>query len=319
MSKVFEALQRLERETGSPSSGILVEAQRILSSGPPILHEAPSMETATEPEREPPAPNPKAAEAPEVTGAPEVAEALNFGTVPIEYASITPESRIIYHTEPDSPGADRFRLLRMHLWPLSESGKLKTLLVTSAQAQDGKSTIVLNLATALAEHGARKVLVIEGDLHHPSLRSRLGHRDAVRGLAECLEDQQNPLPFLRRIEPLSWYLLPAGVGRGNPTELLQSPFLANIFEMLRQQFDWILVDTPPVMPLTDTLSLRPHAEACLMVMRAGCTPKSLVDAAIKRVGTQHIVGLVLNGAEEVDRLYSGYHKSYRTSSKKVKK
>jgi succinoglycan biosynthesis transport protein ExoP len=116
---------------------------------------------------------------------------------------------------------------------------------------------------------------------------------------------------LRRVEPLGWYLLPAGQPQGNPTELLQSPVVSDVFEALRPYFDWILIDTPPVIPLTDTLSLRQYVDAGLLVVRADCTPRDAVEAAIGRVGAQHLLGIVLNGSEELDRLYSDYRKVYR--------
>lgn len=308
MSKVFEALQRLERESGKLLPGVSTEAQRVLQNGPAIRDTAaPEQEShAVEPEA------PPAAE-PQHDDSQKIEPGFSLAEVPVEEASITPTTRIVYYTNPDSPGADRFRLLRMRLWPLSESGKLKSLLITSAHAQDGKSTVALNLATALAEQGKRRVLLIEGDLHHPSLTHRLGLSNQS-GLAECLEDGLDPLTALRRVEPLGWYLLSAGRPRSNPTELLQSPILANVFEALRPYFDWILVDTPPVIPLTDTLSCRDYVDAALLIVRADRTPREAVEAAIGRVGKQHLLGIVLNGSAEIDRLYSDYSNSYGSKS-----
>src|SRR5579862_1088233 len=146
MSKVFEALQRLERETGKPLSGVSTEAQRVLQNGPAILDAAtPEQESQTADSPAPPTTTSGEVESKKIE------RGFSLGVVPVEDATITAATRIVYYTDPDSPGADRFRLLRMRLWPLWESGKLKSLLVTSAQAQDGKSTIALNLATALAE------------------------------------------------------------------------------------------------------------------------------------------------------------------------
>ena len=308
MSKVFEALLRLERESGNLPPGVSVEAQAVFQNGsvrlastvaveeaPRVLAAASETETLARPASIP------------------VQSAFDLSQVPAEYVNVTPETRIVYHSQPDSPGADRFRLLRMRLWPLWEAGKLKTILVTSAQAQDGKSTVVMNLATALAEQGQRSVLVVEGDLCHPRLSPRLGIPKRA-GLAECLEGARNPLSLLRRLDPLGWYLLPAGHAEGNSTELLQIPILANIFETLRSYFDWIIIDTPPVVPLTDTLSLKQYADAGLLVVRADRTPSDAVETAIERVGAKNLLGIVLNGSAELDRLYSDYRKSYGAES-----
>jgi capsular exopolysaccharide synthesis family protein len=309
MSKVFEALQRLERESGKLPPGVLPAGQEVFQNGAGNSASA-SAEAASsvlpEPAETPIAPTPSAS--------PQKNEpAFDLRDIPAENVTLTPESRIVYYTEPDSPGADRFRLLRMRLWPLWETAKLKTLLITSALPSDGKSTVVLNVATALAEQGQRTVLIVEGDLCHPSLSGRLGF-PLRAGLAECLEEAQNPLSLLRRVDPLGWYLLPSGQARGNPTELLQSPMLANIFETLRSHFDWIIIDTPPAMPLTDTLSLGQFADAGLLVVRADRTPRDAVEAAIGRIGTQNLLGIVLNASEDLDRLYSDYRKSYGAGS-----
>lgn len=311
MSKVFEALQRLERESGKLPPGVLPEAQQVFQNGAGTPSSAAAGEDVGNGV-------PAADETPPISPAQPTSDkpgpAFELGDIPAENVTLTPGSRIVYHTQPNSPGADRFRLLRMRLWPLWEAGKLKTLLVTSAQAQDGKSTVVLNLATALAEQGKRSVLVVEGDLCHPSLSPRLGIPERA-GLAECLEAAQNPLELLRRVDPLGWYMLPAGNAQGNPTELLQSPLLSHIFETLRSYFDWIIIDTPPAIPLTDTLSLRQYADAGLLVVRADRTRCDAVEAAIGLIGKQNLLGIVLNGSEELDRLYSDYRKSYGAENK----
>jgi|HubBroStandDraft_5_1064220.scaffolds.fasta_scaffold96775_2 capsular exopolysaccharide synthesis family protein len=321
MSKVFEALQRLERESGKVLPGVLPAAQEVFKNGGDSQATAPVMEPEPEPE---PEVRPIAVlthtDSTRANGngngasAERAEPAFRISNIRGENVTLTPESRLVYHLEPDSPGADRFRLLRMRLWPLWEASKLKTLLVTSALAQDGKSTVVMNLATALAEQGQRSVLVVEGDLCHPSLSPRLGLSNRA-GLSECLEGGQNPLSLIRRMDPLGWYLLSAGDAQGNPTELLQSPLLANIFETLRSYFDWIIIDTPPAMPLTDTLSLRQYADSGLLVVRADKTPKEAVEAVIARIGTQNLLGIVLSASEEIDRLYSDYRKSYGPGGK----
>ena len=159
---------------------------------------------------------------------------------------------MVVYTEPRGPAAERFRYLRIRLREPWETGKLKTVLITSALPQDGKSTIALNLASSLSEHGKKKVLLIEGDLHRPSLSLQLGLTPGP-GLAECLETDVNPIPLIRRLEPLGWYLLKAGGKCINPTELLQSGTLPGVIARLTPHFDWILLDSPPVIPVTDAL------------------------------------------------------------------
>jgi capsular exopolysaccharide synthesis family protein len=210
------------------------------------------------------------------------------------------------HTDPRSAAADRFRFLRMCLRELWNAGKLKSLQITSPLPQEGKSTIALNLATALAEGGKRTVLLIEADLHRPTLTEQLGLKKGA-GLADCLEASLNPFSALRRLDPLGWYLLPAGEPTINPTELLQTEALGGVLQKLSPLFDWVLIDSPPVIPLIDSLLIARQVNATLLVAREGRTSREAVEKAIAVLGRQRVLGIVLNAVEGLDRLYSGYY------------
>jgi protein-tyrosine kinase len=236
----------------------------------------------------------------------ELEKTVQIEQIPIEEVQVHPSSRIVVHTDPRSAGADRFRFLRMCLRELWNAGKLKSLQITSALPQDGKSTVAMNLATALAEGGKRTVLLIEADLHRPTLTQQF---DLERrpGLADCLEEGLTPLACLRRLEPLGWYLLPAGEPHTNPTELLQTDAFAGVLQKVSPHFDWVLIDSPPVIPLTDALSLARQASATLMVAREGRTPREAIEKAIAILGRQRVLGIVLNAVDGLDRMYSGYY------------
>ena len=231
---------------------------------------------------------------------------IELDQISVEEVQLHPGSRIVMHTDPHSAGADRFRFLRMCLRELWNSGKLKSVQITSPMAQDGKSTIALNLATALAERGKRKVLLMEADLHRPTLTEQLGIEMGL-GLADCLEDGLHPNSAIRRLEPLGWYLLPAGNPRSDVTELLQTEALAGLLHKLSPHFDWILIDSPPVIPLTDALSIARQANATLLVAREGRTPSDAIERAIAILGRQRVLGVVLNAVEGLERMYSGYY------------
>lgn len=237
-------------------------------------------------------------------------EASRIKQVPADEARIALDSRIVLLTDPHSPGADRYRFLRMRLRELKESVDIQKLLITSALPQDGKSTTVLNLATTLAEQGKYSVLVLEADLYRPTLSEKLGI--PVRpGLAECLEQGLDPMLTLRRIEPLGWYLLQGGTAHGNPTELLQSESLATVIEELRPYFDWILFDTPPVSPLSDAISLQRHVDASMLVVRADRTPQEAVKQAVTLLGPKHVLGIIFNAAQGLNYGYSAYYGRYQ--------
>src|SRR5262249_46983269 len=102
----------------------------------------------------------------------------------------------------------------------------------------------------------------------------------------------------------------SGKPRGNPTELLQSESLSGIMQGLSQNFDWILIDSPPVLPLTDALSLARQADASLLVIRAGRTQREALEQTLTLLPPEHVLGVLLNGVEGLNRLYSKYHGYY---------
>ena len=241
---------------------------------------------------------------------------FDFDTVPVEHVHLQPEMRMAFLDEPYGPGADRFRFLRMRLREMRNAAKLKTLLITSPLPGDGKSTIALNLATALAEGGSRRVLLVEADLHSNRTIGRLGLRQRP-GLAECLENRLYAPALLRRIEPLGCYFLGAGQTQHNPAELLQSDATARVLDSLRSHFDWIVLDSPPLNPVSDAHLLARHADGILLVARAGITPKHDIQSAVNHFGQKKVLAVLLNGVEAVNRSYSKYDQYYgkKSSSK----
>jgi capsular exopolysaccharide synthesis family protein len=229
--------------------------------------------------------------------------------VPFVEVHLEPKSRLFFHTEPCSSASDRYRFLRMRLREFKAKLKLKTVLVTSPNPGDGKSTTVANLATALADRGRSRVLVVEADLYHASLVELVGVRPA-KGLGEILEHSITPFAGIRRLEPLGWYLLGAGQTSITPTELLGKESFSQVIQELTPHFDWVLIDSPPVIPLVDTLLLKSSANATLLVARAGHTPRKAIEKSLSLLGKEHVLGVVLNAAEDVNHLYSKYSKYY---------
>jgi len=163
----------------------------------------------------------------------------------------------------------------------------------------------------LAEHGKHRVLLLETDLYDPSQLRQLG-LSSWAGLVECLQGECPPLAALRRIEPLSCYLLPAGGLASNPTELLDSERFSPLVKELAAHFDWILMDSPPSNPVADVLALKAQADGCLLVVRAARTPREALEESVRQLGRENVLGVVLNGIEGLDRRYSGYYGKYYT-------
>lgn len=249
-----------------------------------------------------------AAGATDTAAVPEKSEsAPEFEGIPTEEVDLSAGNRLAFYTDPHGPAADRFRFLRMRLRELWSVKELRRILITSPLPQDGKTTIALNVATALAEHGKRRVLFIEADLHQATAARQLGIGRRP-GLAECVQDGLNPWTALRRLEPVSWYLLSAGEAHGNVTELVQSDAVAGAIQTLAPSFDWVVIDSPPVLPLTDALSLAKQAQTTLLVARAGQTPRDAIEQAIGLLGRENVLGIVLNGVAKTDRVYYKYYR-----------
>ena len=242
-------------------------------------------------------------------GAAVCAPAADLRRIPVESVRIRPDWRLFAADDPRGAAAERLRYLRLRLNQVWNPEKVKRLLITSPLPHDGKSTIALNLAVCLAEEGKRNVLLLDGDLHRASL-SRLLSLDGRSGVAECLTSRADPYSRIRRIEPAGIFFLPAGSAAGNPGELLQGESLPQLMETLSRPFDWILIDSPPVAPLTDALSWKEVADASLLLARAGHTPPRSLEEALQLIGRKHVLAILLNGAEGLDRLHARYYKAY---------
>ena len=238
------------------------------------------------------------------------AEADVLSGVAVQNIANLDACRLVVLSDPRSPHADRIRYLRMHLREFAKVSPLRTLAVTSANPKDGKSTISLNLATSLAEHGKRKVLLVEADLHQPSLAQTL-KIDPRAGLSECLEHGTDPFSLLFRLEPLEIFLLQAGTPRDHsPSDLIQSEAFARVLDKLRDHFDWILFDTPPVEALADAVAVSQLTDGVIFVVRADETPRRAVARSIEKIGSQRIVAIAFNAAEGLGNLYSKYGRYY---------
>ncbi len=241
--------------------------------------------------------------------------------LPVEtvVSPVTAESRVVVHTEPRSAGADRFRLVRLRLKSLQATRGLKTLLITSPLPGEGKSTVCLNLATAMSENGKHAVLLLEADIFRPTLVKKLG-LDAWPGLTESYRRGSDPRMAIRRIEPLGFYLLPAGQPSDDGSGLLLSGFTPQLIkDLAASSFSWILIDSPPSTPVADILALKANADATLLVARAGNTPREAIEEAATNLGRDHIMGIILNGVEGLDRKYSKYYGYQNPESRKPEK
>ena len=227
--------------------------------------------------------------------------------VATEVSPLPAESRVVVHSDPRSAGADRFKLVRIRLQNLQATRGLKRLLITSPLPADGKSTVALNLATVLSDKGKHAVLLLEADVYRPSLLKKLGIKP-WGGLTDSYKRGTDPMMAIRRIDPLGFYLLPAGRPTEDGGSLLQSNFFSELVKGLSSNFfRWILIDSPPTTPIADILVLKGIADGTLLIARAGRTPREAIEETTRNLGRDHIVGIILNDVEGLEHTYSQYY------------
>jgi capsular exopolysaccharide synthesis family protein len=204
-------------------------------------------------------------------------------------------SRIVTLTQPSSAAAEQYRVLRYRLECLAQAG-YKALAFTSPQTGDGKTTTAVNAALALGRGGRNRVVLVDGDLRRPGVARMLGLR-AQRGLTDVVAGRVLLDDCLWRFGSDELYVLPAGTPPDDIAETLYDPRLTDVLAALKQRFDFVLVDTPPVLPLADVPTLCRDLDGAVMVVRANHTPRELISTAIGALFGVTVHGLVLN---EVD-------------------
>ncbi len=302
MSRIFDALQR----SGTEQSGI--EYPDMVSVVTEVF-EAPRDQVSTDRTTMDQAPGNQAQTVQAATAQAPARE--NIGSGPAEFPSlevcVTPSSRLVFLTEPDSLAAEKFRFLSVRLRQLQQSRPLKKVLVTSTIPEEGKSTVSANLAGVLGRR-KQKVLLIEGDLRRPVLAQQFG-LGRLAGLGEWLQSGLQTVSNVYHLRSPGFWLMPAGDPPANPLELMQSGRLSHLMGQLATLFDWIIVDSPPLLPLADTTVWARLTDGTLLVTREGKTEKAALQRGLEILKKSDLLGVVLNGcinAEEQNyyQLYS---------------
>jgi protein-tyrosine kinase len=203
-------------------------------------------------------------------------------------------------------GTEEYRTLRSRLYHLREKMTLRTLLVTSALPQEGKSFTASNLAQVLVRQHGRRVLLIDGDLRGPRLHQMLG-TSVGPGLSEFLQGRNDEFSIMQRGPIENLYFIPSGASIADPSELVGSDRLKMLIDKLESLFDWIIVDSPPAVPLSDASLLAKACDGVLMVVRSNSTPSDIARKARMEFAEQTLVGVVLNGTRHDSVPYARYY------------
>jgi polysaccharide biosynthesis transport protein len=223
---------------------------------------------------------------------------------------------ILVASRPHSQVAEAYRSLRTSIMQTGRRGENTVLLITSALPDEGKTTTSLNCAAALAQQG-KSVLLVEADMRHPSIGGQLGLGGST-GLSSLIaKSETRGLPIrVTSIPNLS--IVPAGPKPQQPAELLGSPRMDELIKAWRAEYNYIVIDSPPMLAVTDAVVLAPYCDAAVLVVRWGVTKKQSllrVRDLFKQSHTR-IAGLVINAFDQRSSDYSQYF-GYQPTAKNL--
>jgi protein-tyrosine kinase len=303
MSRIDQALRTWEVAKGAGASEVEVTQSSASSSLSQYSHEEPGQHA-----REEPTPSRSIEPAQSFRPAFTARRSTTRRSKSADNADL--QARLVTGTS-STTSLEQYRRLATVLHEEQVQRQLKTVMITSALPQDGKTLTVVNLALTLSESYARRVLVIDADLRWPGLHAVLNVPND-RGLSEALRDGQHELPFTEISSHLS--ALTAGKPGSTPLAGLTSSRMGEIVETCAARFDWVLIDTSPVGVIPDAQVLARLVGAVVLVIGAGSTPAAAVERAIAELGgPDSIIGTVLNRVEERRIPEASYYSQYGTS------
>lgn len=216
-------------------------------------------------------------------------------------------------TDNESPAAEAFRLLGVRLRDLRRKRPLRKVLITSTIPQEGKSMVSANLACTLALRLPERTLLVEGDLRRPSL-SRIFGLGSLPGLSEWLQGECTLRDCIYHLEGAGTWILPAGASPSNPLELLQSGKLPQLMDQLAKLFEWVIIDSPPILPLADSSVWMRSVDGVLLVTRQGTTEKRQLERGIEAIEPKKLIGALLNSSSNPANSSYYYYRKQATSA-----
>lgn len=195
--------------------------------------------------------------------------------------------------------AEQYRILYSRLNQMAGETPLRSVAITSAVKGEGKSVTSLNFAYVTASEFKKRVLLVECDMRKPSTLAGILEREETGGLADVLEGKADVRDAVCRVDGTTLYLLTSGTCFNNSSELIDSPDLKALLAGFRDEFDYVIVDTPPILPLADMNIISRLVDGTILVVRAGVTPKNIVLKAVQSLSGGGFIGVVLNGADTV--------------------
>ena len=226
---------------------------------------------------------------------------------------VSVESRLVALTDPNSLGAEKFRALVTRLDFLRKERELKSIQITSSVINEGKSLVAGNLAVTLAKYSGSKTLLIEGDLHRPTLATLLGLND-LDGVSQWWSGNDREFTrFVHRLNDMPLWFLSSGKPCDRPADILRSARFAKAFAQLASQFECIVVDSTPMLPIVDVNLWSRLVDGTLLVVREGVAPIKALKKGLQALDHPKLIGVVMNEASGSDQ--ANYDNQYYGTGK----
>jgi protein-tyrosine kinase len=299
MSRIHEALKRAEQEKTAGPSGQKVEDRGNRSPADQDLQPKSTIPNHG-------APPPVASSKNDALPKPITAEDLRAKCRKPGWKP-DPSFLVFSSSNPLIPGPEQFRTLRSRLYRIRENQPLQTVLISSAIPAEGKTVVATNLAHAMVRQQGCRVLLIDADLRAPRVHMLLG-APSNPGLADYLQGGVSEFDVIQRGHEEGFYFIPAGTHVTHPSELISSDRMKEFLERVKPAFDWILIDSSPVLPVADATVLGGMCEGVLLVVRANSTPAETCRKAAREFQDSQILGVVLNSADKNSE-YGSYYAS----------
>jgi protein-tyrosine kinase len=220
---------------------------------------------------------------------------------------LDPNVNVFINSALTAHGSEQFRTLRSRLYQMRSSQQLRTLLVTSSVPAEGKTFVTNNLAQAIVRQPDRRALIIDADLRCSRLHVPLG-APASPGLTDYLKGEVDELAIIQHGLEGNLCFIPGGNAVTNPSELLSNGRMKVLLDRVMPVFDWVILDSAPLLPVADSSLLADLVDGALLVVRAGQTPVETAQRACQELQGRNIVGVVLN-AVGPQHAYGAYYSS----------
>jgi succinoglycan biosynthesis transport protein ExoP len=236
--------------------------------------------------------------------------------IPRSHTDFGKDHRLLVLHESDSFIAEQYRVLYTKIHDLSQGNAHKIFAITSALQNEGKTVTALNLAVVMARDFGKRTLVLEGDFRRPSIPLYL-NVDLEEGLVDILSSksdlQPTMVPVANTLVPFAddnLAVLPAVRRTQSSMSLLSSPRMRELFDLLREQYDFILIDSPPILPLSDMNIFAEMVDGIVMIVRAESTTRATVTKALDTLRTDKVLGIVLNDVRQAPFSHYRYNDKY---------